>query len=86
MTIKLKQRKTGKAIKYRKTETIIRKLAKKGYSANKIQIGFGMVERLKESLEESGVVIEGYSESSGVDDGLGGIGLGRDSVAKCGAP
>jgi hypothetical protein len=40
-------------------------------SANKIQIGFGMVERLKDSLEESGVVIEGYSESSGVDDGLG---------------
>ncbi len=30
-------------------------------SESDIQIGFGMVERLKESLEESGVVIEGYS-------------------------
>ncbi len=40
-------------------------------SASKIEIGFGMVERLKESLEESGVIIEGYSESSGFDDGLG---------------
>lgn len=40
-------------------------------SASKIQIGFGLVERLKESLEESGVVIEGYSENSGLDDGLG---------------
>ena len=32
-----KQRKIGKAVRYRKAETIIRKLAKKGYSANKIQ-------------------------------------------------
>jgi hypothetical protein len=40
-------------------------------SSSKIQIGFGMVERLKDSLEESGVVIEGYSEQAGTDDGLG---------------
>ncbi len=41
-------------------------------SSNKIQIGFGMVERLKDSLEESGVVIDAYSDETGaVDDGLG---------------
>lgn len=40
-------------------------------AGSKIQIGFGLVERLKDSLEESGVVIEGYSDSSSLDDGLG---------------
>jgi len=41
-------------------------------SSNKIQIGFGLVERLKDSLEESGVVIEGYSDQiNTTDDGLG---------------
>ncbi len=38
--------------------------------AGEIQIGFGMVERLRESLEESGVEIEGYKGTSS-DDGLG---------------
>ncbi len=37
---------------------------------SKIQIGFGLVERLKDSLEDSGVEIKGY-ESQLVDDGLG---------------
>jgi len=36
-----------------------------------IQIGFGLVERLKNSLEESGVVIEGYSDDVVPNDGLG---------------
>ncbi len=41
-------------------------------SGSKIQIGFGLVERLKDSLEESGVTIEGYSDAgSQADDGLG---------------
>ena len=40
-------------------------------STSKIQIGFGLVERLKDSLEESGVIIEGYSDNSAADDGLG---------------
>ena len=40
-------------------------------SASKIQIGFGLVERLKDSLEESGVVIEGYSDESNTDNSLG---------------
>lgn len=41
-------------------------------SGSKIQIGFGLVERLKDSLEESGVVIEGYSDQANtIDDGLG---------------
>jgi len=41
-------------------------------SANNIQIGFGMVERLRESLEESGVKIEGYSDKlTSQDDSLG---------------
>jgi hypothetical protein len=39
-------------------------------SASKIQIGFGLVERLRESLEESGVEIEGYSQQP-TDDNLG---------------
>ena len=41
-------------------------------SGSKIQIGFGLVERLKDSLEESGVTIEGYSDANiPADDGLG---------------
>jgi len=31
-----KQRKIGKAVKYRKVENVIRELVKKGYSSNKI--------------------------------------------------
>jgi len=41
-------------------------------SSSKIQIGFGLVERLKDSLEESGVTIEGYSDNNAPqNDGLG---------------
>lgn len=41
-------------------------------AGDKIQIGFGLVERLKESLEESGVKIEGHSgDSAATEDTLG---------------
>ena len=36
-------------------------------SASEIQIGFGLVDRLKESLEESGIKIEGYSKQQPED-------------------
>lgn len=40
-------------------------------SDSKIQIGFGMVERLRESLEKSGVKIENYADKKASEDGFG---------------